>query len=298
MELNEIIDHAWDNHHDAPDDVAKLLAENAARVGDARTAHQYVQVANHVVGDGLGDWPRAKRIADDALAKVSADKALQPALAEAAAACILAGDTVAGLVYEGRSVACSPATAVVAMVYVRAVAAESLARQNRWDEVPGLFDSAIELAESLEQDEPVARNLAITSNNVSNCLLAMDPLEPSLAPFLEKTAAAAQRYWTKAGTWQNHARADYMLAVVKNRLGKHDDALKHAEHGVETIRTSGDSPVDEAFLNLQAASAAKALEDAQGYARYFERAEGLAASFEKEGLKQWFATEADKVKRS
>ncbi len=87
-------------------------------------------------------------------------------------------------------------------------------------------------------------------------------------------------------------RADYLVALTRNRVGEWNAARKAAQSGLETIAANGSEDVDKAFLHLEVARAALGAMDPIGHAAAMESARALAAQFKEPGLDEWFASRA------
>mgnify|MGYP002713210703 FL=1 len=99
----------------------------------------------------------------------------------------------------------------------------------------------------------------------------------------------------KCGTWENEERADYLLAIVHNRLNQPDKALEFAAHALEVISKHGEEVVDEAFINLAMAKSFTLKDDRPAYEKVMARANELAEDFNDDGLKTWFNETKAKV---
>jgi len=98
--------------------------------------------------------------------------------------------------------------------------------------------------------------------------------------------------WNRAGTWVNHERADYLCALVFNRLGEFAKALEAAERGRLLIETHGSEDVDHAFLMLESVQALFGLERREEGASWLRQAAAIAEGWDDQSLKDWFAGKA------
>ena len=109
---------------------------------------------------------------------------------------------------------------------------------------------------------------------------------------------AALFFWRKCGTWINEERALYLLALVYNRVGKHEKALKHANHALRVIYANGKEVVDEAFIQLAVAAASCGhIEDAIEPAKMLVKADALASKWDDNSLIREYQTERAEVLR-
>ncbi|MBX3475158.1 MAG: hypothetical protein KF754_12300 [Planctomycetes bacterium] len=295
MEFNELVNNGWSRHDKQSAALAADLEQHSALADDAPKAVGFLALSNHTIGYHMKDWPRARKLAETVVARLNPDHAASPALGSLAIAQFMAGDEVAALASECRAVALIDTQPVAAMVRCRVLLASELVDAGRLEEGSRLYQAAIGLARA--QDEILAcdRAVAVTSNNLASNLLELAARTPEQDALMLEAAQAAREFWLKAGNWENEERAEYLLALVHNKLGKHDDALRHAARGLEVIAANGEEVVDEAFLNLAAAGASRAKGDHELYTRSLARADELAAECADQGVKDWYATERAKV---
>jgi len=136
---------------------------------------------------------------------------------------------------------------------------------------------------------------AVSLNNVVSALLEQDDetlAHPEVREAMTEGASAARELWNRAGTWVNHERADYLCALVFNRLGEFVEALEAAERGRQLIETHGSEDVDRAFLMLESAQALLGLERREEGAGRLQQAAAIAEGWDDQSLKDWFAGKA------
>jgi len=112
---------------------------------------------------------------------------------------------------------------------------------------------------------------------------------------LEQGALAARRFWLKAGTWVNHERADFLLALTYNALRRHDVAYDAAQRGLDTITKNGPQDVDRTFLLVELAFACQHLGHTDQAAEATRLARDLGAKLEGPALQKWFAAASAKL---
>ena len=135
---------------------------------------------------------------------------------------------------------------------------------------------------------------AAVTNNLASDLLERplaDLAQPDLRTALQLGAEHAQRFWERAGTWVNHERAHYLVAMAANALGRGADGVAQARAGLallDELDHDGNEKVDRAFLELELAMGLR-LAQLPGRAEALARALALAAQFGKPWLDRWFA---------
>jgi len=295
MDLNDLINEGWPRHDKQSAALAADLEQHFALANDGPKAVAFLALANHTIGFHLKDWPRARKLAEAVVGGLDESHAASPAFGSLAIAQFLAGDQAAALASECRAVELTDAEPVAAMVRTRILIASELVDAGQLEQGSRLYLAALNLARA--QDEKLAcdRAIAVTSNNLASNLLELATLTPQQSALMLASAHAAREFWLKAGNWENEERAEYLLALVNNKLGQGQEARDHAARGLQVIAAHGEEVVDEAFLNLAAAKAALLLGDKAGYGHSLARADELAAGFSDQGLKDWFATERKKV---
>jgi hypothetical protein len=278
-------------HDDEPDEAAARLRglDIAALPKDAMPLAAFL--FNHVLGEKLGAWEDAAQHIDR-LREQCTDV---PAAVNVHAA---VADELAG---RGAS----KARAAVAAASSDAVAecAIGLRRlsftQDRMDTrafAAALGDLA-QRAEALATGTPFDTQLAAGLNNATSRLLDLNPdvSDAAVRDALHAGAAQALRFWQAAGTWVNHERALYLVALAANRIGAHAQARDAARQGLDVIAANGAEDVDRAFLLLQLAGAQQRLgEDASSLAARRD-AQAIAATWTEKWLGDWFAGEEAKL---
>ena len=112
---------------------------------------------------------------------------------------------------------------------------------------------------------------------------------------MERGALTSLAFWTKAGTWVQSARAEYLVAMTMNRIDKPGEARSHALCGIATIEAGGKQEVDLAFLALELAHAEARLGNAAAASAARRRSEALAANFADDSLREWYSETVAKL---
>ncbi len=292
MEFDSLIQQGWARHDSATEAVTTELETHRSLADAVEKARRFCALANHTIGEHLADWPRAEALLASVLEPL-ADDALS--LGNWAVARYMAGQTAAALATETRAASLAE-SALASVIRTRMLLASALLGSGRQPESAELYGAALALARSVDDVSPFARAVAVVSNNLASELLDRASRTSEEAELMAEAACAAREFWLQAGTWVHAERADYLLARVLNALERFDEGLDCAQRGLETIRShGGGQPVDEAFLELAAAEAARGLNQPTQSAEALARADVLAGAFEGEGLRKWFAGERAKV---
>ena len=300
MEFDQLINDGWSQHHTDTSGVADKLEAHLQLADNAERATSLAALARHVLGEHLGDWPRAERALVQLASRITGADNGAPLLGHLAATHYLSGNWPAALAAETRVAAASGSNTTEALgqvLRIRFLVAGALHMATRVDECISLYDATLALAASTPDLPAVAaRAAAITSNNVASELVEREQLDDAEAKLMVMAADAARTYWLQVGNKVNDERGDYLLALVHTRLGTHDTAVHHAARGLTTIADHApDETVDEAFLSLQQSRAQRGLGDGTAADASLAHADELAEAFDNDGLKSWFATERAKV---
>ena len=287
MAANMTLDEMVARHDDDPHAVAEALrALEPSDVADT-DATRCSFLAAHVIGELLGRWNEAFDVAT----RLAGSSRAPGALRHRAAAATLSGRALDAWAIErtiGEATGASPQLAAVA---VRLAVLQYVVGSAPHDRLLPAFAATLDALDALASMQPLGAALGAALNNTVSTLLdrakhRVD--DAALGGAMRRGAEAARRAWREAGTWTEHERADYLVALVGNATGDWDGALAAAEAGLATIAANGSEDVDRAFLLLEAARAHR------GAGRDAERdtaraaAFALAASFDEPSLKTWF----------
>ena len=282
-------EHASDGQHYA----AEL---EAAANGEVPAKHlvQFAKVGAHTIGEHLGDWPRAKALADRVLAGRSPDTETARAWGHLYVAATLTGDVAGAATAEINFCRGMGADFRAATVEMKFMLVAALVGSGRASEASEIYGGALDLARTLDEAAP-HRAIAIASNNLASELLEASSRTDAEAELMQHAAAAAHEFWLKCGDWLNDARGDYLEAMVANILGEPARGLEHADRALALIAANGGAAVDETFLHLTRAHALRLSGDEAGAAAELALSDDDAFGWDDDGLISWYAEERARV---
>jgi hypothetical protein len=282
--------------HDAdPTRAAQLLRDVDAGALATSEWPLLAFLLNHVLGEKLGSWPEAHARLGSLLARAG-DAAPAVLLRQAAVAAGLAAEPAAAARAVAGLARCCSVGRVQAQELVQLASAGFV--------VPGAEAERagrVALAATAALDAPhwqVASALDTPAGAACNNIAAdlserapSDLKQPVLREALMRAALCSQRLWLRAGTWVNHERACYGLAVAAGAIGDMQAALSAAEQGLALLDqhdTAREESVDRAFLELEKAFSSQCLGHTQDAAASRARADALAAAFDDASLSEWY----------
>ena len=291
MDVDALVSQGWSDHPKDPAGVATRLEQHIELVRDGDGAAKYMHLVNHVLGDHLGRREDATQLCEDAMRRAGDDPGESPYV-HLAVARTMSGDG------DGAEAAIEVLGGDLPQrVRVGLLVAQSHANAGAFEDAARIYDEQMALGAELPDGHSAERSFAIVSNNIANEILNEAPRSPTNDALMERAAHAAHTYWCRVGTWVNDERADYLLALVHNKLGRHEEARTFADRALATIADAdGEEKVDEAFIHLARAAACRDLGAADDQAASIAEAERLAEGFDGPGLDEWFQEELAKAR--
>jgi tetratricopeptide (TPR) repeat protein len=295
MDIKELINNGWARHDKESAALATDMEVHTALAQKPEHVAAYLQLSNHTIGEHLRDWPRACRLAEKLMQGREASQALATSYSNLAVAQYLGGNVPDALASETLALRFTDGEPVSMIIRTRTMVASGLIGSKRLEEGARLYHAALDLARAQEGKLACDQALAMTSNNLASELMEKADRSDAERELMLTAAEASREFWLKCGTWENEERAEYLFALIYNKLGDPDAALEHAAKGLDVIARNGEEPVDEAFFNLTMADAFRSKQERAHYQKALERADELAEDFPEAGLKSWFAGERAKV---
>jgi hypothetical protein len=240
MDFPTFIDAAWTDHATDPEAVARRLPDGVALVADEPQLLQLINLAHHVHGEHLGDWPAGIAFLQSLTA--GAPHAAGGPSVESVRRCI------ASLrLSQGDGAALEPLTASD-RVRVLAMAASNLGARDT-DRAAALLNQALDEAQraALPDTDPMHRALAANTHNLACTLQDKAGRSPPEATLMIEAAQASRAQWAIAGTWLEHERAEYRLARCWLEAGDLAQARRHAQNCLEIVRANDGAPLEQLF---------------------------------------------------
>ena len=286
MELDELINGGWGRHETETEQLALELLEGVELVKDAGQAAAFSALASHTLGEHLGNWGGAATLIEGALHGLDEAPELTSTVILLGVAQEFAGDEEAAVasLERARSLAGDDV-----LVRVRTHFARASAHMGVGDIALLIQEhaNAMKLVSTMPDTASVDRLVAIMSNNLASHLLGLEALSDEESKGMLEIALAARAAWWRAGEWVQRERADYLMALVHNRLANWEAGLKAADEALATIAANGEELIDEAFLQLARAQALNGMQELDGRDSALGVADALASEWG-EGLKAWY----------
>ncbi|HEY2707883.1 MAG TPA: hypothetical protein VGI95_07495 [Caulobacteraceae bacterium] len=282
-------------YHAAESDRYAAELEAAAEAG-VPAAHlaQFLKDATHTIGEHLGDWRRATKIAEQVLEGRSPTKDSAKAWAHLAIARMMSGDVARAAAAELTYLSAADGDFEAALIEGRFMLVATLVGCKRAADASAIYVAALELARKLGDAAP-SRAMAVASNNLASELLEVSTRTAEEAALMRLCADTAHEFWLRCGTWQHDERARYLKALVANALGEPDAALGHVETALQIIAANGEAPVDVNFLHLTRAHALRLAGDEAASVDELAISDTVAAGWTNPGLTAWYAEERVRV---
>ena len=285
-----------DEIHDAePERALEMLRGLDLQTLSANRLPRLSFLLDHVFGEKFDLWAEALAGQRALVERVGA-QATPLIFRHAAIAAQIAGDDTLARSWTQALAASSDAPLAKARVLVTLGAvAFSVSRQGA-ESAGRLTLQALQPLAALHATPGTGLDAAFgaVTNNLASELLERrleDLGQPDLRTALHLSAAHAQRFWQRAGTWVNRERAHYLSAMAANALGHGSEGATHARAGLDLLDErdpAGNENVDRAFLELELGMGLRLAEQA-GRNDAFARAKGLADGFGDPSLDRWFA---------
>ncbi len=289
---DNLLTAGWDYHATESERLAGELEAAAGSVEDGQL-DPLLHLGIHTIGEHLGDWSRARRLAEGVLAARTPRAETARAWSRLGVARAMAGDTTGALAAELAAQGAA-SDALAAMIEARFLLVAALVGSRRSAEAAALYDAALALAGALGDAAP-ARAVAVASNNLAAELLEAATRTGSEDALMDRAADAAHIYWLRCGNWVNEESALGLKAAVALALGRPHAALELADDALSVIAANGKRPIDTAFLRLARSRANAALGDAERRDRELALADAAAEDAPNESLKAWYAEERAKA---
>ncbi len=236
MDFKSYLGQAWTDHATQPQQVADGFSMGASLMNSEEDLPQLVHLITHVMGEHLGQWEAGEVFLNSLksnqffVAGSDSEKAIKRAVASLRLA---GGDTEILENFETSD-----------QIRICAVAASALNNKNI-DQAQALFSQAMTLAEKgLDKNDPAARALAVTGNNLAATLEERSSRTPGETKLMISAAHAGRKFWELAGTPVEVQSAEYRLAMTYMAAGDGEKAFLHAKRCVDTGLSQAGAPLD------------------------------------------------------
>lgn len=229
MDFGNFINECWRDHDKESEQVATKLKDAASEVNSPERLASYAMITFHTIAGHLGRFDEAYKTlqAFEGKPEVVSTDGARRMLGRMLGACSvgLGGDVEVHL----KTARDGEAFPHSADVRIYATAAANLAAAGRLSEAIEAFEKAkAAMPEIIEKDDPSAKSLAITSNNLACDLEEKEGRSEDETALMVQAAEMARTYWEMAGTWVEVERAEYRLSQSYLKAGQLDKALEHA----------------------------------------------------------------------
>jgi hypothetical protein len=292
MTLEEWVAKGWEEHAEDAAAVMARMEEGIGLVTEPKHVGPLSGLLLHVAGEHLGKHDEGLALLDrlERRPAVAAGSAEARAIARSKATLHLArGDRASAETMLARASAGSAFPAASDRVRAFAVAGSTLAAAGRVAEGGALLEEAIAAASyGPTKEDPAARALAITGNNLACELEKKATRTPAETEVMLRAAAVGRRWWEVAGTRVEVGRAEYRLAMSSLAAGRASDAVRHAEAALDA---AGDDPADAFGGHDALARARLAGGDAPGARREREEAASCLARIDDPATRAYCAAD-------
>jgi hypothetical protein len=261
MSFDLVIETAWNDHAERPQEVAERLAVALETIATPAQLLSYARIVAHVYGEHLGRWDAGVALLEGLRSHACWDGSatLDGAIGRTVAALRYAADSSTPLAHFASS----------DRVAILATASAALAGQKAFGRAIAAYDDAIAAAEGgLPDGSPALRALAVGGNNLAASLEEKTDRDDVETAGMVAAAAGGLRYWKLAGTWLEEERAEYRLARSLIAAGDGRGAIAHANRCVAICTANAAAPF-ELFFGFAALALAQrsAGDDAFGATR-------------------------------
>ncbi len=298
MSLSEFLQKGWADHGEDEDGVFARLPEGISLASEPLHALQLAGLIVHVSGEHLGRWDDGLALVERAqtAAQIEAGSKESASLNRSRAILHLGAGRLPEFeqcLADGASGDFPPASD---RIRVLATAASALAGQKRVDEAIQRFEEALALAEyGPTKDDPAARALAITGNNLASDLEERAERTPAETSLMKTAALTGRKYWGLVGTWMNVERAECQLAWAYIAAGEPQQAAGHAAACLAICQAHGADPAELFFAHQAVATAQHGAGHGEAATAARDAAAACVAQVTDEGMKSYCDEELAKL---
>ena len=288
--IETLVTDGWEYHESESERLASELEAADVSGLKSEVLLQLLKLSNHTIGEHLHDWSRAANLAEKACSTTSEEEISEEVNIQLAIPQYMNNDVSKAHRAEINAILNSE-NAMSTYLSVKALLANALASDERYEESFELVETLNHFASSVDVDGPYIRSLAIANNNIASRLIDEAELTAESKKLMLESANSSLIYWKKCGTWENEERALYLVSLAYNRLDQFDQALSYGESALKVIHENGEEKVDEAFIRLALANAHRGLDNKTGHEEELALADAIADEWNDPGMDKWYQEE-------
>jgi hypothetical protein len=260
MTCKEFVSRGWADHATDAEGVFARLPKGIELIAEPGHLAAFSGLCVHVAGEHLGRWADGVVLLDH-LARLSVFDPASPEGKTVMRSMAILHRCAGNREEEARCfAACRIGGGVPEAsdrIRLLAVAAAALLGQKRLAEARRDFDEAVALAAyGPSAEDPAARALAVTGNNLACEFEGMPVLGDDERAMMLRAAQIGREFWGIAGGWTEAERAEYRLAMSHIKAGDPETALLHARRCLAIVDENGSDP-GEAFFAFEAVARAR-----------------------------------------
>ena len=249
MNFEQLIETAWTEHGDRPQEVADRLAVLLPMITSGEHVAPFARIVTHVYGEHLGEWRSGiallEKLRELPLARGRED--IATALRR----------NVAALRYGEGDPHALDHLGVEDRIAALASASSALVSRNDCGRGLAAYAAALAAAEAgLPEGSPAIRALAVGGNNLAAALEERPDRTIEETRGMVNAAESGLKYWKMAGTWLEEERAEYRLAKSLLQAGERAAATSAAQRCV-AVCEANDAPAFERFFAASALALAQ-----------------------------------------
>ena len=292
--IKDLIREGWSYHDNESERLALEL--EAAKLNDLEDDELVgcLHLANHTLGEHLGDWARARRFAEAVCSANQDYLGVSTVSAHLAVSRYMDGALASAQQAEIDSIAAA-GDPVSEYVVLKSLLGSAMAGCGRFGDAGLVIKAVNGLALGCEEKLSSERQMAICNNNIASALYDADNLDPAYNELMVACSAASLEFWKRCGTWINEERGLYLLSLVSNRIQDYKHGVEYAVAALSVIDANGEEAVDECFIRLAAAHAYAGLSDRRRCKEEVGRADAVASEWSDASLVEEYRRERLKV---
>jgi tetratricopeptide (TPR) repeat protein len=251
MTVETLIEIAWNEHGDRPQEVADRLAASLELLKVPQHIPPFARLLTHIFGEHLGQWHRGIDLLESLRGLPAFD-------GDGSIAGIL-NRNIATLRYAAGESTALDSLSAEDRVSAMAAAATAFAGRREFKRAIEAYTGALQLASTgFPSDSPAIRSLAVGGNNLAAALEEKKERDAHETAGMIAAALSGLQYWKLAGTWLEEERAEYRLTRSLLQAGDPDRAIQSAERCIDVCKRNNAPPFEQFFGYVALALAQRA----------------------------------------